>query len=118
LESLEALYKEIADLNRRALERLRLGAPARELEGLFAAKQRLSAGLGTALDALGKERDGLSGQGMEELSAGVGAAQRIALELEAQLSEALGNAVSRSGKAVAYRVQGRQGGQNRLDQSV
>lgn len=118
LQSLASLFRQITDLNRRAMDQLRQGQPPRALETLFRAKQGVAEALGRGLEALARAKSGVHTTDEAAAVAACTCAQTMAAELEAQLAEALGNTVSRSGKASVYRANAPIQAQNRLDQSV
>ncbi|HTB22089.1 MAG TPA: hypothetical protein VK914_05245 [bacterium] len=96
LRALAELFEEACALNREALAALEAGTPLHALSGLFGRKQGLAESLekewsGSASQARGSNAD------LERVLR----SQKEAALLETRLSEALGNAVPRSGKALA-----------------
>lgn len=95
-QALAELFEEACVLNREALACLDAGRPVRDLSELFGRKQRVT-------EALEREWQGAASGATENsaLLEQVLRSQREAALLETRLAEALGNAVPRSGKALA-----------------
>lgn len=97
LQALTALFQEACSLNREALALLRSQSPPAALRDLFQRKSRLSEALARAQTALSSA----SAAGENPLSLGQALeVQQEAAALEAQVADALGNAVPRVGKVI------------------
>ena len=116
LAALAALFQEASILNREALAALRRREAPQALENLFKRKARIAENLGLLQQKLpplspGRDADAAIALALQ--------AQKEAAQLEAQLAEALGNFVPRSGKvASAYGNSSALREGNKLNQSI
>jgi hypothetical protein len=98
-KALADLFEEACALNREALAALDAGRPVQDLSAVFERKRLVTSAL-TAVEQAQAQNHPWDSKMLYK----VRQLQREAALLEAQLSEALGNAVSRSGKALeAYK---------------
>jgi hypothetical protein len=119
LQALDGLYEQAIALNREALEQVRREAPPQALQGIFRRKKDLADALGVRTEQCrSAPSDGETTEAEDQALTSARRSQKLAMELEAQLSEALGNSVSRSGKtSAAYLKNGPPQIKNRVDQS-